>query len=132
MDLTTTKCSAWPQQIAEKSIRRSRWSRPRGRKLASSIGGSKNGRNGWVGYAVRTAVNGGSELLIFVPRAAHSHDLLSLRFECEDRDDADVTLQGGFNLATNEVVCVVEAPVAVSLPATRSCPDREADDQYRL
>jgi hypothetical protein len=23
---------------------------------------------------VRTAVNGGSELLIFVPRAAHSHD----------------------------------------------------------
>ena len=25
--------------------------------------------------AVRTAVSGGSELLIFVPRAAHSHDL---------------------------------------------------------
>ena len=35
------------------------------RKLASSIGGSKNGRNGGVGYAVQTAVNGGSELLIF-------------------------------------------------------------------
>jgi len=27
------------------------------------------------GYAVRTAVNTGYELLIFVPRAAHSHDL---------------------------------------------------------
>jgi hypothetical protein len=26
-------------------------------------------------YAVQTAVNGGSELLIFVPRAAHSHEL---------------------------------------------------------
>ena len=26
----------------------------------------KTGRNGWVGYAVQTAVNGGSELLIFV------------------------------------------------------------------
>jgi hypothetical protein len=25
-------------------------------------------------YAVQTAVNGGSELLIFVPRAAHRHD----------------------------------------------------------
>ena len=30
-------------------------------------------------YAVQTAVNGGSKLLIFVPRAAHSHDL-SLSF----------------------------------------------------
>jgi hypothetical protein len=36
-------------------------------KLASSIGGSKNGRNGWVAYAVRTTVKGGSELLILVP-----------------------------------------------------------------
>ena len=27
------------------------------------------------GYAVQTAVNGGSELLIFVPRAAHAHEL---------------------------------------------------------
>jgi hypothetical protein len=35
----------------------------------------KNGRNGGVGYAVRTAVSGGSELVIFVPRAAHSHNL---------------------------------------------------------
>jgi hypothetical protein len=30
----------------------------------------------------------------------------------EDRDDADVPLQGGFNLATDEVVRVVEAPPA--------------------
>jgi hypothetical protein len=29
----------------------------------------KNGGNGGVGYAVQMAVNGGSELLIFVPRA---------------------------------------------------------------
>ncbi len=30
-----------------------------------------------VRYAVQTAVNAGSELLIFVPRAAHGHDLSS-------------------------------------------------------
>jgi hypothetical protein len=36
----------------------------------------KNGRNDGVAYAVRTAVNGGSELLIFVPSVANSHDLL--------------------------------------------------------
>jgi hypothetical protein len=29
----------------------------------------------WVAYAVQTAVNGGSKPLIFVPQAAHSHDL---------------------------------------------------------
>jgi hypothetical protein len=28
-----------------------------------------------VAYAAQTAVNAGSELVIFVPRAAHSHDL---------------------------------------------------------
>jgi hypothetical protein len=33
----------------------------------------------WVGYAVRTAAKGGSELLIFVRRVAHSDDL-SLSF----------------------------------------------------
>ena len=38
-----------------------------------------NGRNGGVAYAVQTAVNGGSELLIFVPRAAHRHDLWAPR-----------------------------------------------------
>jgi hypothetical protein len=35
----------------------------------------RNGRNGGVAYAVQTAGNGGSELLIFIPRADHSHDL---------------------------------------------------------
>jgi hypothetical protein len=39
---------------------------PRGPELASSIGGGKNGGNGGVAYAVPTAVNGGSQLLIFV------------------------------------------------------------------
>jgi hypothetical protein len=34
----------------------------------------KNGRNGGAGYVVRTGVNGGLELLIFVRRAAHSAD----------------------------------------------------------
>jgi hypothetical protein len=43
-------------------------------EAASSIGGRMSGRSGGVGYAVRTAVNAGSELLIFVPRAPHSHD----------------------------------------------------------
>jgi hypothetical protein len=38
----------------------------------------------WVAYAVQTAVNGGSELLIFVSRAAHSHDL-SFSFVAGDR-----------------------------------------------
>jgi hypothetical protein len=60
-------CGSAPKQIAEKSIHLSRYKRPRGGLLASSIGGLKNGRNGGVAYAVQTAVNGGSELLIFVP-----------------------------------------------------------------
>jgi hypothetical protein len=34
-----------------------------------------NGRNGGVAYAVQTAVRRGSELLIFVPRTAHNHNL---------------------------------------------------------
>jgi len=37
-----------------------------------SIGGSGSGGNGGAAYAVRTAVNVGSELLIFVLRAAHN------------------------------------------------------------
>ena len=37
-----------------------------------------NASSGWVGYAVQTAGNGGSELLIFVLRAAHSHDLFAV------------------------------------------------------
>jgi hypothetical protein len=32
------------------------------------------GSSGGVGHAVQTTVNGGSELLIYVPRAAHSRD----------------------------------------------------------
>jgi hypothetical protein len=47
-----------------------------GRQEASSIGGLKIGGNGGAAHAVHKAVNGGSELLIFVPRAAHSRDLL--------------------------------------------------------
>jgi hypothetical protein len=38
-----------PKRIAEKSIHPWRWRRPRGRLLASSIGGCKNGRNTGVG-----------------------------------------------------------------------------------
>jgi hypothetical protein len=38
-----------------------------------------NGGNGGVAYAVLTAVNAASELSIFVPRAAHGHEL-SLSF----------------------------------------------------
>jgi hypothetical protein len=46
-----------------------------GPELASSIGGSKSVSSGSAGYEARTAGNGGSEPLIFPPRAAHSHDL---------------------------------------------------------
>jgi hypothetical protein len=38
-----------------------------------------NGRNRGAGYAVQMAANGGSGLLIFIPRATHGHDL-SLSF----------------------------------------------------
>jgi hypothetical protein len=44
----------------------------------------KDGRNGGVGYAVRTAVNNGSELLIFVRRATHSQITL------DDLGDDDI------------------------------------------
>jgi hypothetical protein len=37
--------------------------------------GWKDGSSGRVEYAVRTAVSARSELVIFVPRAAHNHDL---------------------------------------------------------
>jgi hypothetical protein len=43
------------------------WRQVRIRTTTASVSG-----NGGVGYAVPTAVNGGSELLILVPRAAHS------------------------------------------------------------
>jgi hypothetical protein len=59
---------------ALKSIRPLKWRSPNGSQRARSTGGSKNVSNGSAGYAVRMAENGGSELLIFVPRAAHSLD----------------------------------------------------------
>jgi hypothetical protein len=59
-----------PRLIAEQSTHLLRFSRPHGRRVARSIGGSGNGGNGSAGYAVQTAVNGGSELLIFVPPKA--------------------------------------------------------------
>jgi hypothetical protein len=58
------------KQIAEQLIRPSRWRWPGGRLEASSIGGSKSVSSGSAGYAVLTAVNGGSEPLICDPRAA--------------------------------------------------------------
>jgi hypothetical protein len=74
MWISATASSTWPKQLAEKSIRRSRWIRLYGRKHASLIGGGK-AANGGVVYAAQTAVSSGSGLLIFVPRAAHSHSL---------------------------------------------------------
>jgi hypothetical protein len=53
-----------PQQIAEKSIHRSKWSQLNGHQAVDSIGGSKNAGGGSVGYGAKTVVNG-SELLIF-------------------------------------------------------------------
>jgi hypothetical protein len=60
-----------------------------------------NGGSGGVGYAVRTAVNGGLRPLIFVPRAAH-HDELSLHWAgspsrclAQAKDDGGRPSQGG-------------------------------------
>ena len=47
----------------------------------------ESGRNGLTGYAVQTAVNAGSKLLIFVRRAARSREL-SLPFVAGDADGA--------------------------------------------
>jgi hypothetical protein len=55
------------KRIAAKSIRRSKSSQPTGRQAVSSTGGSKNAESGGAECAAKTAVNGGSELLIFVP-----------------------------------------------------------------
>jgi hypothetical protein len=74
----TTRWSSGPQQIAEKSINRSRWTPPHGRMLVSLIGGSRSVSSGSVGFGVLMASNGGSELLIFVPGTARSHDLTGL------------------------------------------------------
>jgi hypothetical protein len=71
MFLSDDELSGFPVQIAARLIHPSRSIRPRGRKLASSIGGSKSVSSGSPGYEARTAGNGGSGLLIFVQRAAH-------------------------------------------------------------
>jgi hypothetical protein len=62
------------EQISEAdriwSILRSRWIRPRGPRLASSTGRSKNAGHGWSGldeFAVPMASSGGSKLVICVP-----------------------------------------------------------------
>jgi hypothetical protein len=68
-----TTCSGFPNLIAGKLIHPSRSIWLRGRRVAGSIGGSRSATSGWAGCEAQTAVNGGSELLIFVPRAAHSH-----------------------------------------------------------
>jgi hypothetical protein len=47
-----------------------------------------------------------------------------------DRDDADVTMQGSFNLATHEVVWVVETPVAVIIRDT--CPATADHDEHHV
>ena len=65
--VATTTCSNLPKQIAGKSTHRSKWSWLPGRREASSIGGCETARNGGVAYAVPTAVNGGLELVIFIP-----------------------------------------------------------------
>jgi hypothetical protein len=69
-----TTWSRSPKQIAEQSIRRSRWTRPHGPRRASSIGGSKSAGNGGAEYAVPTAGSAGSKLLICVPRVVRDHD----------------------------------------------------------
>jgi hypothetical protein len=67
------------EQISEANavllIRRSPWSWPHGRMPAISIGSASSGL---VGHAVLTVANAGSELLIFVPRAAHGPDVAAL------------------------------------------------------
>ena len=64
------------KRIAGKWIRPSRLRQPRGPLEASSTGGSKSASSGWDGYAVQTAVNDESKLLIFgQPRRPDDHGL---------------------------------------------------------
>ena len=64
------------KRIAGKWIRPSRLRQPRGPLEASSTGGSKSASSGWDGYAVQTAVNDGSKLLIFgQPKRPDDHGL---------------------------------------------------------
>ena len=70
-------------QIAAKSIHQSKWRQPHGHQAANAIGGSRSVSSGSAGYEARTAVNGGSELLIFVQPKASSgfrcHSSLAVR-----------------------------------------------------
>jgi hypothetical protein len=50
-------------------------------RAARSIGGSKSGESGGVGYAVPTAAKGGSELLVFVRRMLSISSARRLHFE---------------------------------------------------
>jgi hypothetical protein len=54
------------KQIAARWIRRSKLRAPHGHQAANSIGGSKNGKSGWAGCAVKTDVRNGSKLPSFV------------------------------------------------------------------
>jgi hypothetical protein len=66
---------------------------PRGPLEASSTGGSKSASSGWDGYAVQTAVNDGSELLIFgQQKRPDDHDVglrTGLVFDVVDLDSED-------------------------------------------
>ena len=70
-------CTSMLKQIAEKFDPPIRVEMARGRKRASSIGGSKNTGHAWNGGSgtrLPMAGNGGSKLLIFVPQATRSLD----------------------------------------------------------
>jgi hypothetical protein len=60
-------CSTLPRRIALWLTRLSKFRQPHGGQVASWTGGCRTGWNGGAGYTVQTAVNGGSELLIFAP-----------------------------------------------------------------
>jgi hypothetical protein len=71
----TTSWSSTLQQIAAKWTHESRSRWPRGPPLGRlDLVSERAPAVAGLGYEAKTAVNGGSELLIFVPRAAHSHD----------------------------------------------------------
>ena len=60
--------SGFLKLIVGRLIRLLRSRRLRGHRVVGLIGGSRSGSSGWVACGAQTAVNGGSELLIFVPR----------------------------------------------------------------
>jgi hypothetical protein len=72
-------CISMLKQIAEKSIHRSRW-RGATWSTAGQLDWWVKERQEWLGrYAVQTAVNAGSGLLIFVPRALTAMTAVDLR-----------------------------------------------------